>query len=109
MQRVEGRETDIVQTPNGNRLIVHFFTGILEKYHQIASFQVVQEEVESITIRVVPGTGFTREVSREMVEDLRAHGAGDLRIDVDEVEVIPVPPSQKRRFVMSTVGRKSAS
>ena len=101
MRRIEGRETDIVLTPGGNRLIVHFFTGILEKFGQIQSFQVVQEEIESITLRVVPGVGYSPEISRQVVEDLRSHGAGELRIHVEEVRDIPLAPSQKRRFVVS--------
>ncbi len=103
MHRIEGRETDIVLTPSGNRLIVHFFTGILEKFNQIESFQVVQDELEAIIVRVVPGVGFSPEVSRQLVEDLKAHGADDLRIQVEEVPFIPVPPSQKRRFVVSKI------
>jgi phenylacetate-CoA ligase len=104
MKRIQGRETDIVLTPSGNRLIVHFFTGILERFPEIESFQVVQNELESVVIRVVPGTDYTPAISRRMVEELRNHGAADLNISVEEVTTIPVPPSLKRRFVVSNMG-----
>ncbi len=42
MQSIQGRSADIVTTPSGNRLIVHFFTGVLEHFSEVDSFQVVQ-------------------------------------------------------------------
>ena len=44
MLSIDGRETDVVVTPNGNRLIVHFFTGIFEYYQSIDTFKVIQKE-----------------------------------------------------------------
>jgi phenylacetate-CoA ligase len=108
LERIHGRETDVVLTPGGNRLVVHFFTGILENFRQIGSFQVVQEELESIILRIVPGEGFNNEVSTAIVDSLRTHGAGDLRILIEEVREIPLAQSQKRRFVVSTIGKRHA-
>ncbi len=104
---VQGRDTDIVLTPNGNRLIVHFFTGILEHFDEIARFQIVQRELESITIRVVANGAFSPETSSAVVERLRQRGATDVRIDVEVVDEIPLPPNGKRRFVISEISKPS--
>jgi phenylacetate-CoA ligase len=101
MDSIQGRDTDIVVTPSGNRLIVHFFTGILEHFPEVASFQVVQEEVESIMLRIVPTSEFTRDTAAKIVGALQAHNARDLRVDVELVREIPTAPSGKRRFVIA--------
>jgi len=100
MESIQGRDTDVVVTPSGNRLIVHFFTGILNHFPEIESFQVVQESPEAILVRVVPDVGYSQEVPPRIVAALREKGA-DLEIEVEVVEEIPAAPSGKRRFVIN--------
>ena len=106
MQSIQGRETDIVHTQSGNRLIVHFFTGILEHFKEIESFQVIQENLDSIELRVVPAQEFSAETGERVVAALREKGA-DLNIEIEIVKEIPLPPSGKRRFVLSKLGKPS--
>jgi len=101
---IEGRDTDIVVTPSGNRLIVHFFTGILEYYREVAAFQVVQQEVASVTLRIVPGPGYNERIQARILEDLKVHGA-DCEIRVELVDAIPLSSNGKRRFVVSRIAR----
>ena len=105
MESVQGRDTDVVITPSGNRLIVHFFTGILEHFPEIKSFQVVQETKDLIVLRMVPGVGFSSKTTSTLVMKLEERGAADLKIQVDLVPEIVVPPSGKRRFVISKVSK----
>ncbi|HET9228538.1 MAG TPA: phenylacetate--CoA ligase family protein, partial [Thermoanaerobaculia bacterium] len=102
MESIQGRDTDVVVTPLGNRLIVHFFTGILNHFPEIESFQVTQENREAILVRVVPTDGFSKETADRIVAALKAKGA-DLEIEVEPVKEIPVAPSGKRRFVISRI------
>lgn len=108
LRAVQGRDTDIVVTPTGNRLIVHYFTGILEHFREIDEFQVVQEVPGSIRVRVVPAAGFGTETEVRIGEALRA-GAPELRVEVEAVEAIPLTPGGKRRFVISRVGAGDGS
>jgi phenylacetate-CoA ligase len=61
LSSIEGRDTDVIKTPKGNRLIVHFFTGIFEYYQTIDTFKVVQSEKDGITIQIVPRSNFNKE------------------------------------------------
>jgi phenylacetate-CoA ligase len=106
MESVQGRDTDIIVTPSGNRLIVHFFTGILEYFSEVTCFQVLQQDDASILVRVVPGSGFSADTASRIVSTLHARGAHDMRIEVEPVAAIPVAPSGKRRFV---IGKAAAS
>jgi hypothetical protein len=106
LQSIQGRDTDVVFTPSGNRLIVHFFTGVLEHFPEIECFQVVQREYDAILVRVVPASGWRRESAVEIAARLRAAGMEEMRIQVDPVREIPVAPSGKRRFVICELPRK---
>jgi phenylacetate-CoA ligase len=103
ISRIQGRSTDIVSTPAGDRMIVHFFTQIFEMIPQIAQFQVRQNRPDAIAIAFVRGSGFhagvLEEVKRQILEQCRF----PLAIDFREVSEIPLEKSNKRRFVISTV------
>ncbi len=99
LRSVQGRDTDIVVTPSGNRLIVHYFTGILEHFEEIDEFQVVQDEPGAVRVRVVPGPGYGEDTAARVVRALNG-GAPDLEISVEPVPEIPLTPGGKRRFVI---------
>jgi len=103
MRSIEGRASDIVVTPNGNRLIVHFFTGIFEYAMHIDTFQVVQEEREKIKVRIVPKGNFNEEEWLGLKEEIRIKGDPDLGIELEIVDKIPLERSNKRRFVISRI------
>jgi phenylacetate-CoA ligase len=101
MRSIQGRDTDVVITPSGNRLIVHFFTGILEHFREIESFQVVQESTESMVVRIVPSKQFSKESPAGIISALQEKGATGIRIQIELVNQIPLTPGGKRRFVIS--------
>jgi len=105
MDSIQGRDTDVIVTPEGNRLIVHFFTGILEFFDEIDAFQVVQKELESMHVRIVlkPGEVFTRELEQRIIARLQERGAMGIKIYIEPVDEIPLSKAGKRRFVMSEV------
>lgn len=101
MKTIEGRNADVIFTPTGNRLIVHFFTGILEHFPEIDSFQIVQEEKESIYLLIVPTKVFSASSPERIISALKDKGASDLHIKLDIVADIPLQPSGKHRFVIN--------
>jgi phenylacetate-CoA ligase len=105
---IQGRSADYVLTPSGNRLIVHFFTGILEYFSEVDSFQVIQDRVDALRLRIVPGPGFNQEVQQKICQTLTEKGA-DLKIEVELVDEIPLSAGGKRRFVVRTVEASGTS
>jgi phenylacetate-CoA ligase len=108
MESIQGRDTDVVVTPSGNRLIVHFFTGVCEHFPEIESFQVVQDELKSMVLRIVPTKDYSPDSTARIVSALQEKGASDLRIDIELVSEIPTAPSGKRRFVISRLPKPFA-
>jgi phenylacetate-CoA ligase len=103
ISRIQGRATDIVTTPAGDRLIVHFFTQIFEMIPQIAQFQVRQDQPGAITVLFVKGPGFGPGVLEDVRRQILEHCRFPLEVQYREVETIPLERSNKRRFVISTV------
>ena len=101
-ESILGRETDVVITPSGNRLIVHFFTGILEYFSEIDTFQVIQDAPDYVLLRIQPRTDaiFNQAIINKVIGQLRQRGA-DIDIHVELVESIPMQPNGKRRFVIN--------
>lgn len=103
MRSIEGRHTDIVVTPSGNRLIVHFFTGIFEYATTIDTFQVVQEKPGEIKVRIVPRHDFKLEDWKRVEKEILVNGDPDLVIQLEIVQEIQLERSNKRRFVISRI------
>jgi len=106
LESIQGRNADYVLTPSGNRLIVHFFTGILEHFYEIDSFQVIQDRADTIRLHIVPGPGYNRQIQRKIQNALRHRGA-DMIIEVQAVSEIPLTPGGKRRFIVRTADFES--
>lgn len=103
ISRIQGRATDIVTTPAGDRLIVHFFTQIFEMIPDIAQFQVRQDRPESITVRYVPALGFAETALDRIRAEIAANCRYPLEVRFEQVVDIPPERSNKRRFVISNV------
>ena len=60
LQKIVGRDTDVVHTPGGKALIVHFFTGVFEHLPQIKQFRIIQKKVGEIEIEFIPSETFSQ-------------------------------------------------
>ena len=61
IDKIIGRDTEVLDTPKSKILIVHFFTGIFEHFPEIKQFQVKQQTKGGrIQIRYIKGINFTK-------------------------------------------------
>jgi phenylacetate-CoA ligase len=60
LQKVIGRDTDIVKTRNGKILVVHSFTGIFGYVSEIKQFKIIQKNLDGITIEYIKSDGFKK-------------------------------------------------
>jgi phenylacetate-CoA ligase len=103
LDAIHGREADAVLTPCGNRLIVHFFTGILEHFSEVALFQVIQDDIAFFTLKIVPHTSYSPQTEKRILATMREKGGQDIQIKFEVEKDIPITASGKRRFVVSTL------
>ncbi len=101
MDSIQGRNADLIVTPSGNRLIVHFFTGVMEHFDEIDSFQVVQSSKDELILRLVPVEELNKEILDRINNALVQRGLNDMRLRFEIVDRIPLPATGKHRFVIN--------
>jgi len=102
LQRVVGRDTDIIKTRNGNFMVVHSFTGIIEHYPQIKQYTVVQKDLDSITIKYIKDKGFSVDILDEIKKEIQNNlNESNFNIFYEEVEYIESTPSGKPQIIQS--------
>lgn len=106
MESVVGRDTDIVVTPNGRYLNVHFFGVLLWRASGVEQYQITQDEIARLEVALVVNERFTAQDGIQLVEAIRAAGGEELQVDLRFVEHIPPAPSGKRRHIISKVGQE---
>jgi phenylacetate-CoA ligase len=100
---IETRAGDMIITPEGRHItysgLTHSFMGLAN----IKRSQLVQETVDRLKVRVVPGATFSSTDRDKLIAGLRAYLGEAIRIDLELVEDIPREPSGKYRWVVSRV------
>lgn len=103
LRRVVGRDTDIVLTGSGKRMIVHFFTAIFEHIPEIKQFKVVQDNLDEITIQYIPGKNFTQKALAEAEEKIHKHLEEKFPIRWTETNEILPTKSGKPQIIESSL------
>jgi phenylacetate-CoA ligase len=101
LERIIGRDTDIVFTPSGKSMIVHFFTGILEFVPEIKQFRVIQREISSIEMEYIPDKNFSEEVLKKVEHEIHSHLGEPFPITFRKVSEIPATASGKPQIIQS--------
>ncbi|MBN2105744.1 phenylacetate--CoA ligase family protein [bacterium] len=106
LEKIIGRDTDIVYTKGGKSLIVHFFTGIFEYVEQIRQFQVIQHSLEDIEIRFIPSENFSDHILESIQQDMykKANERFPVRFTITD-SILPTP-SGKPQIVISHLNIK---
>ena len=108
LERVVGRDTDIVITPNGSKLIVHTFTGVIEYYTTIQQFRIVQSVKESFEIEYIPTPTFNLETLDKISDHLKEVINDDsITWIFKRVLEIPNSPSGKPQIIKSLLPKPS--
>lgn len=101
VERIIGRMEDIVVTPEGRHVgrLDHLFKDMLN----VKEAQIVQNEVDSVKIRIVKRPQFDDKDVRLLMEEARLRLGHRIKIDLEFVDEVKREPSGKVRFVISSV------
>jgi phenylacetate-CoA ligase len=105
---LEGRTVDQIRRSDGVVISPHQFTESFECVQAIAQYQVTQETLEQLTVRLVPGRGFGPATTDEVLARCRAILGEGTAVTVQVVDSIPREPSGKFRVVKSKVWQAEA-
>ncbi len=109
IEKVIGRNTDIIKTPEGNTLIVHTFTGIFEFYKEIYQFQIVQEKTDEITINYIKSDSYNSQILPIIERDIKSKAKTNMRINWSNVNKIEPSKSGKPQLIINRLVGQSLS
>lgn len=103
LEKVIGRDTDIIRTSSGKSMIVHSFTGIFEYYPEIRQFQVVQNKLDEIIIKIViEDTDVSEAIDNIRLKIIKSLGES-IKITFKKVDKISPSPSGKPQIIKSNI------
>lgn len=109
LKKIIGRDTDIVFTPSGRYLIVHFFTGIFEHVPEIRQFRVIQRTINGIEIEYIPGYGFHAGILEQLKRSIQEFLREPFSVSFSEVSHIHPTASGKPQIIQSFIKRARAT
>ena len=106
LKKIIGRDTDVIQTPSGKDLIVHFFTGIFEHFPTIKQFRVVQKMPGQLEIEYIPDNGFSTSVLGNVEQMMYKRAQETLPVIWKEVANIPATASGKPQIIQNLLVKR---
>ena len=103
LQKVIGRDTDIIKTKSGKKLTVHSFTGIFEYYNEIIQFCIIQNNLDSILINMIISDDFNDDILNSIKTKLETLSNHELKLKFQMVDYIASTPSGKPQIVISNL------
>ncbi|MDR4482314.1 MAG: hypothetical protein R3B95_03550 [Nitrospirales bacterium] len=103
LRRIYGRRVDSVALQDGKRIFWPFFHEVLGRYEEIHQWRILQEEMNEVQLQIVVANNAQSLLSR-IKSDLQAALPGEIHLQVERVETIPLSPGEKTRMIISKVG-----
>jgi phenylacetate-CoA ligase len=100
--RIEGRVQAIIVGRNGAYVPGTFFAHLFKDYdHVVRQYQVMQEELGAIRLRIIKALRFDEATFQEVLELLREFLGQDMRIEVEFVDRIEMVHTGKHQGTIS--------
>jgi phenylacetate-CoA ligase len=98
--QIKGTDCDILITPSGKYLISENFTGYHGWSPSIEQYQIYQEKLNLIYIRLVVNKLFNDKVKKELFDYWKAYIGDDVELKFEIVDKIKLTPTGKRRILI---------
>ncbi len=104
INRILGRDNDILENPHGRKFIVHNFTGFFQQdisflKRSIDHFQVIKQKKGGLLFRLVVNSNFDSTVN----DYIKSYWNNEFKdnINIEIVNEIPLTASGKRKFIIN--------
>jgi phenylacetate-CoA ligase len=101
VERIDGRIESYVITPDGRQLGRLDF--LFKETHRIREAQLVQDELDHVTVRIVQGPGYGPQDEEHLLHDMRQYMGSRMRIGTEYLPEIPRELNGKFRQIVSRV------
>jgi phenylacetate-CoA ligase len=103
LRKVVGRQLDTLETPDGRKIPGEFFPHLIKEFPAIRRFQVVQETVARIDLKLVVDGGLTLADREALLAEIRRCTGTAVAIELQLVDDIPLTKAGKHRVVVHAV------
>jgi phenylacetate-CoA ligase len=102
IERLDGRYNSLLMTDSGDLISGVIGTHVFRHTLSVQSYRIIQEEPLKVVIKIVPKSGRISQDDRELIAHLFAKHLGNrMKITIETVPDLPVPPSGKSVFVQN--------
>lgn len=103
LKKVVGRQVDTLNTPDGRKIPGMFFPHLMKEFPTVRRFQVVQEKVEQITLKLVVEGGLTLTERELLLSEVRRCTGTVIDVQLQLVDDIPLTKAGKTKVVVNAV------
>ena len=109
LESVNGRVGDRLVLPNGIQLSYVNFTTIFWGTPHVRRWQIVQEAIDRVTVRLETEPGFTTREAEQIRQAIRTRSRGQLEVDIRVGEPIERTEAGKQRVVINRLTQVGAA
>lgn len=103
LKKVVGRQLDTLDTPDGRKIPGEFFPHLIKEFPAVRRFQVIQEKLDVITLKLVVDGGLTLADREHLLTEVRKCTGTQVDIRLQMVDDIPLTKAGKLKVVVHAV------
>jgi phenylacetate-CoA ligase len=103
IREILGRTCDMIVTPEGVVCSGIMMPHFMKEFSSVKEFQFLQQSVDHLTLRLVPGDGWSPERRDYMEQELRRWVGPTMEVQFEETDRLETHGSGKYRMVVSDV------
>ena len=100
VNRIIGRDSDILITPKGKKMIVHKFTIFFSKVEAVEQFQIVQDRLDHMIFKLIVNSKYSKSTEADILFFWNDAIGDGVSIEIEYVDQIKSTSAGKRRFLI---------
>lgn len=101
IERLDGRYNSLLMTDTGDLISGVIGTHVFRHTTSVQSYRIIQEEPLRVVIKVVPKDDLNEGDARLILNLFTKHLGNKMKVTIEKVPHLPVPPSGKSVFVIN--------
>ena len=103
MESIKGRANDFIVLPDGQIVASCFLVIIMQAFHDVAQYRIIQQDKKRIIVHLVKGKEFNGRTTELIKEEIKKVTGNTLEVEVEILEKLNRDESGKIRTVVSKV------
>lgn len=105
MEDVSTKAEDVLALKDGRMISPSVLTHPFKPMHGVEQSQIIQEDYDRITIKIVPNAQFRSDDAKHLIREFKARLGDDMHVQIDMVDVLARTKAGKFKWVISKVDK----